>query len=303
MHKFVFHNDRILPLNEVRLSPGQAGLLNGWGIFTTLRIYDGQPFAFERHWKRLSKDARFIQLPLDFSPAFVLGRLRELLAANAVKEGCVRVYFLYNKIGFWCSDEPFPVTDFLMYTTDLPSRVGPTQLAVQAHGRHAANPLTGAKVTSWLQNVWSLEQAHQRGFEEVLMLNERGEVTECTAANVFSVRGGRVATPPLSSGCLAGVSRETLLELGPEIGLPITEKTLTLDDLHQADEVFLSSTTRQVQPVRQIEDHNVPLAPGPVTERFAQAFSDCVARYFAQRASGAPGALQALSGGKSNAVK
>ena len=104
LHRLVFHNDRILPMEQVRLSPGQAAVINGWGLFSTLRVYDGQPFAFERHWNRLANDARRIELPLEFSPDAVRAQMLELIAANQVRSGCVRIYFLHNKIGIWCSD-------------------------------------------------------------------------------------------------------------------------------------------------------------------------------------------------------
>lgn len=206
MHHMIFHNNRIVPLVDARLSPGQAGLFNGWGLFTTVRIYDGQPFAFERHWKRLSVDAARIQLPLDYSREDVLRHLQELVRANDVKKGCARIYFVYNKIGFWCSNESFPTVDLVMYTTELPVRQGAVHLGVRPYGRYSADPLAGVKVTSWLQNVWSLEQSHRHGLDEVVMLNESGQVAECTAANLFCVRSGVVQTPPLNAGCLPGVN-------------------------------------------------------------------------------------------------
>jgi branched-chain amino acid aminotransferase len=282
MHRLVFRNDRLLPLGEVNLSPGQAGLLNGWGLFTTMRIYDGQPFAFERHWQRLNRDAARIELPLRYQFPDVSRALRQVIESNAVQNGCARIYFIYNKVGFWSSDEPFPVVDFLIYTNDLPTRIGPTVLGVIEHGRHAAHPLAGVKVTSWLHNVWSLEQAHQRGFEEVILLNERNEVAECTAANIFLIRAGQLETPPLSSGCLAGVTREILLELAPELGLPVIQRPLTLAEVYQAEEVFITSSLREVQPVARIEDHTVSQAPGPVTTRLAEAFSAFVGRSLAR---------------------
>jgi branched-chain amino acid aminotransferase len=276
MHPFVYHNDRVLPLSETRLSPGQAGLINGWGIFSTLRIYQGQPFAAERHWQRLTRDAGRLQLPLTARFEDVRCGMMELLEANHAREACLRVYFVYNTIGIWKSEEPFPTTDLIMYTVDVPSRVGPTQLSIREQGRHAAHPLTGTKVISWLNNVWMVEQAHQRGFDDALLLNERGEVAECTAANVYCVRGGKAFTPPLDSGCLAGVSREILLELGSSAGLPITERALTLDDILSADEVFITSTTRQVQAVDRIEQHAIRQAFGPVTQKLAKLFDDYV---------------------------
>jgi branched-chain amino acid aminotransferase len=279
MHPIVYHNGRLLPLSEARLSPGQAGLLHGWGVFSTLRVYDGRPFAFERHWKRLSNDACRIELPLEMPQQAAADALARLIAVNHAREALARVYFIFNKVTIWAGDEPAPAADVLMYTTDRPLRVGPTQLCVHPHGRHAAHPLAGVKVTSWLENVWNIEKAHKRGFEDALLLNERGEVAECTAANIFWVRSGQVFTTPLSAGCLPGVTREILLEIASAAGMPIHEKALALDELNQAEEVFISSTSREVQAIGRIDEREFP-APGPVTTRLAGLFSDYVRNYF-----------------------
>jgi branched-chain amino acid aminotransferase len=284
VHAHVLHNREIVPLERVRLSPGQAGLLSGWGLFTTMRIYDGQMFAFERHWARLERDAKTIDLPLPISSELALPALRELLLTNRVQSGCLRVYFIYNRIGFWKSAEPLPEVDFLAYTTDLPSRGGAVRLALAEQGRHAAHSLSGTKVTSWLNNVWHLKRAADRGFDEVILLNEHGEVAECTAANVFVCHKGEVRTPPLSSGCLAGVTREILLEQAASAGVQVTESTITLRDLENADEVFVTSTTREVQPVTAIESRTVAHAPGPVTARLKELFTSYVRDYLSKRA-------------------
>ena len=285
MYPLVFHNGRILPITEARLSPGQAGVINGWGIFSTVRVYDGIPFALERHWSRLAKDARIIQLPLETNFESLRAGLMELLQANRAGDACVRIYFIYNTIGIWKSREAFPTTDLIMYMVDVPQRVGPTRLAIREHGRHAAHPLTGTKVTSWLNNAWMVEQAHQRGFDDVLLLNERSEVAECTAANLFCVKGDKVFTPPLSSGCLPGVSRDILLEIGGQIGYRVTEGVLRLEDFRGADEVFITSTTRHVQPISHLEDHAVPQAPGPVTAKLALGFDNYVKSYIGRAAA------------------
>jgi branched-chain amino acid aminotransferase len=284
MHRFVYHNDRVLPLEEVRLSPGQAGLINGWGVFSTVRVYDGVPFALERHYQRLARDADRIQLPLKTSIGQVRDAMLQTLQANRITDACVRVYFIFNTIGIWKSDERFPPVDLIMYAIDVPTRVGATTLSVQENGRHAAHPLTGTKVTSWLNNAWMVEQAHRRGFDDALLLNERGEVSECTAANIFCVRGGDVATPPLSAGCLAGVSRAILLEEAQKSGVAIKERTLKLEDFNYADEVFITSTTRHVQPISHIEKRAVKQAPGPITQKLAEFF-DCYVKEYVGRAA------------------
>ncbi len=288
IHRYVFHNDRIVPIEKVRLSPGQAGLLSGWGLFTTLRIFEGEAFAFERHWRRLEKDAARTHVPFPFEAAKTRAHLCELLRANQVREGTARIYILYNKVGFWQSDEPLPEVDLLLYTAGLPAYREPARLALREHGRHAASPLAGVKVTSWLHNVWNLAEAQQRGFDEVVLLNERGEVSECTAANIFCARRGKVLTPPLSSGCLEGVTRGILLEIGLAAGVPLAEETLRPEDLFAADEVFISSTNRGLLAVGEIEGHKIASAPGPVTQKLERAFADHIKDYVARRAATAP---------------
>lgn len=283
IHRHIFHNDQLLPIEKVRLSPGQAGVINGWGLFTTLRIVRGEAFAFERHWRRLEKDAAIVRMPLPYSGPKVRVQLQEVIRANEVSEGCARIYLIYNQVGFWRSGEPQPVVDLVIYTAPLPPYPATVRLAVREHGRHAASALAGVKTISWLNNVWSVAEAQKDGFDEVVMLNERGEVSECTAANIFAVRGDNVFTPPLSSGCLEGVTRGVLLEVAGEAGVSLKEQTLKPEDLYSADEVFISSTNRSVIGVGEIAGHNFAGAPGPVTQRIDEAFTTFQNEYVARR--------------------
>jgi len=287
IHRYLFHNDRLAPIEQVRLSPGQAGLLNGWGLFTTMRIYQGEAFAYERHWRRLEKDASRIRLPFLFDPETVRRHLSELLNANQVVEGTARIYMIYNRVGIWQSDEPMPQVDLILCTAGLPAHPEPARLNIAKHGRHAASPLAGVKVTSWLNNVWHLAEAQREGWSEVVLLNERGEVAECTTANIFSVKGGIVTTPPLSSGCLEGVTRSVLLEIASHNGVPMLEQALTPEDLYAADEVFITSTNRSLLGVAEIADHKYAAAPGPVAQKLERAFGAVMREYVAQRTTNA----------------
>lgn len=291
IHRYVFHNGHIVPIEEARLSPGQAGLLSGWGLFTTMRIFQGEPFAFERHWRRLEKDAARTRLPFSFDPVYVRSQLRELIQRNEFREGTARIYAIYNRIGFWQSAEALPEVDLLLCTAGLPTHKEPTRLTLAENGRHAASPLAGVKVTSWLLNVWSLQGAQQQGFDEVVLLNERGEVAECTAANIFCARGGKVFTPPLSSGCLEGVTRAVLLELAPSLGVELKERVLRPDDLYSADEVFITSTNRSLVGVSEIAGHHLAVAPGPITQRLEEAFRHHMVEYVTHVAIPAPAKL------------
>ena len=280
IHHYVCHNDRLMPVEDVRLSPGQSGLLSGWGLFTTLRVADGVPFAFERHWHRLAKDATKTHCPFPFEENKVRAQLSDVLHANKVKDGTARIYVIYNQRGFWASEENFPDADLLICSAGLPAYREPARLGIREQGRHAASPLAGVKVTSWLLNVWNLYEAQQNGYDEVLLLNERGEAAECTAANIFCVRQGRVLTPPLDSGCLEGITRSVLLEVGAAAGVPVEERTLRPEDLYSADELFISSTNRSLLGVGELSGHTFS-APGPITRKLEQVFSAYIATYVA----------------------
>jgi branched-chain amino acid aminotransferase len=286
IHRYVFRNDQLLPIEKVRLSPGQAGLICGWGIFTTLRISRGEAFAYERHWRRLEKDAALIRLPMPYTAAKVRVHLHEVIRANKVNEGCARIYLVNNQAGFWQSEEPHPAVDLIIYTAGLPEYREPVRLTLREHGRHAASPLAGVKTISWLNNVWCLAEAQKEGFDEVVLLNERGEVTECTAANIFAITNGKVFTPPLNSGCLEGVTRGILFEIAPEAGVSIAEQTLRPENLSSADEVFISSTNRNLIGVGEIAGNRIA-APGPVTRRLGELFDAYVAEYVERRLAAA----------------
>jgi branched-chain amino acid aminotransferase len=287
IHRNVFHNEELKPIEKVRLSPGQAGLICGWGIFTTMRISRGQAFAYERHWRRLEKDAGITHIPMPYTAAKVRVHLHEVIRANQVTDGCARIYLIYNDVGFWQSDEERPQTDLIIYSASLPEYREPIRLGLQEHGRHAASPLAGVKSTSWLPNVWAVAEAQRQGLDEVVLLNERGEIAECTAANIFVVKNGKVYTPPLNSGCLEGVTRGILFEIAPEAGVAVMQQTLRPEDLFSADEVFISSTNRNLLGVGEIAGHTIAKAPGPVTRQLNVLFDTHVADYVTRRLAAA----------------
>jgi branched-chain amino acid aminotransferase len=285
IHRHIFHNESLLPIEKSRLSMGQAGLICGWGIFTTIRIARGEAFAYERHWRRLDKHAATINLPMPYAAAKVRMHLHEVIRANKITEGCARIYLIYNNVGFWQSDEPRPQVDLLICSAGLPEYANVARVGLRAHGRHAAAPLSGVKSISWLNNVWAVAEAAKDGFDEVVLLNERSEVSECTSANIFVVKNGKVLTPPLSSGCLEGVTRGILMEIAPESGVSVAEQSLHPEDLYSADEVLISSTNRNVIGVGEIAGHKIAAAPGPVTQRLNELFDAYIDDYVTRRVS------------------
>jgi branched-chain amino acid aminotransferase len=281
MDALIFHNDGIIPLQEAHLSAGQMGLLMGWGVFTTLRIYEGRPFAFDRHWARMRHDAERLGMKLTHEQEAVRLAVTRLAEANDRPEGMARVSFVKNHGGLWAQAGNRPEVDLLILTRELVQWPAIHRLKLQPHAIYSATRLAGVKMLSWVQNAALLEQAHAEGFDDVLLLNESGHVAECTSANVFLVRGGKVVTPPLSSGCLPGVTRDVLREIVPRTGFALLEENLTTEDLSSAAEVFISSTTREVAAVGSIGSQWLYRAPGKTTVTIQQSFKDYVRSHLA----------------------
>jgi branched-chain amino acid aminotransferase len=253
MHRYLLHNDEIREASETNLAAGQVGLLAGWGVFSTLRVYDGVMFAWERHWNRMQHDAALMRVPFPADPNWLLGNLNRLIEANQALNSTLRVVAVRNQGGLYTGPGQTRDFDLIAFTVDCVVWPATMKLGLVPHGRHAASEFAGTKYTSWSENLTRYERAHEQGLDEVILLNERDEVAECTSANVFCVHGHSVSTPPLSSGCLPGVTRAVLLEEVQVPGLEIRERVLFTADLESADEVFISSTTRELLPVESIQ--------------------------------------------------
>jgi branched-chain amino acid aminotransferase len=283
MHRFLLHNDDVREAGDRIVSPGQVGLLNGWGVFSTIRVYDGVMFSWARHWARMQRDAERMRVPFPDEPEWLEQKLNRLIDANRAWNATLRVVIVRNQGGMWegpaSSAREF---DTIAFTADLNQWGESVALGMVANARHAANEFAGTKFLSWSQNLTWYERAHEQGFDEVILLNERGEVAECTSANVFVAEGARVWTPPLPSGCLPGVTRALLLEEIRADGVEIAEQTLFPADLESADEVFITSTTRELLPVKSIEGLKIRQSR-QVCDRLERAFRTYVESYVASR--------------------
>ena len=257
LHRFILHGDRIQEALAETLSAGQVGLLSGWGVFSTLRVADGVLFAFERHWARIQRDAALFHVELPVTPEVLRARLLELVEANQAYNSTLRVTIIRNGGSMWAGPSNGRASDVVALTADTKEWGHGVKLGVQTQARHAACEFAGTKILSWAMNLTWLENASRRGFDEVVLLNERGEVAECTSANIFIANGSQVWTPPLNSGCLPGITREVLLQEVRVPGIAVGEKPLLPADLLAADEVFITSTTRDLLPVVEIEGTKV----------------------------------------------
>ena len=266
-------------LNGELVEPGAAqvpvfdhGLTVGDGVFETLRTHDGIPFAMGRHLRRLRRSLAGLGLHLDRPD----DELRDAMCAVAEAVGEPA------KVRLTVTGGPGPLGsgrtsgDLTVYVAG--DRLDPWPETAAAATvpwlRNEHSPVAGLKTTSYAENVVALARAREAGADEALFANTAGRLCEGTGSNVFVVQGGVVRTPPLSSGCLAGVTRELVLERID--GVDIVEADLPLDSLRSADEVFLTSSTRDVQGLHRVDDRDLA-APGPVTRAVAAAFAELVA--------------------------
>lgn len=284
MHRFLLHNGEMSETSEPLVSPGQVGFMNGWGVFSTLRVADGVLFAFDRHYDRMERDAARLRVPFECSREELEKSLLSLVDANTVSQGTLRVAIVRNRGGLFEGPQIRRDTDLVAFTADLASWPEAVKLTYGPRGRFAAWPFAGTKLTSWAHNLTWYEEAHERGFDEIILFNEDDEVSECTSANIFVINGAQVCTPPVeSSGCLSGVTRAILLEELKIPGISISERELTASDLEDADQVFITSTTRDLLPVLEI-DHERLAQKTEIMRELQLAFAGYRARYVAEHA-------------------
>lgn len=263
----VWLNGELVPEPEARISPRDHGLLVGDGVFESVRITAGQAFAVSRHLARLHRSAGALGLEL---PA--VAELREavgdVLAATGISEGRLRITATSGPGGFSSARPEGPAT-VVVAAEEAPPWSPHVAVITVPWPRNERGAVAGVKTTSYAENVVALRRAHAAGASEAIFANTRGELCEGTGTNVFLVLEGRLVTPPLSVGCLAGVTRELALEI-----TDATTETVPLPALVSADEAFLTSTTRNVHPISAVD--GVPLAacPGPATAAALRAFRE-----------------------------
>jgi branched-chain amino acid aminotransferase len=272
----VWIDGAIVEERDARVSPLDRGLLVGDGVFETLRVYAGQPFAWRRHLDRLELSARGLGLP---GPE--RGRLRvaaaELLAVDGIEEGRLRITITGGAGALGAERASEPPTVVLAAATIGPAP-RPGGVVVVPWPRNQRGATAGLKTISYAENVRARTYARERGATEAVFANTRGELCEATGSNVFVVTGGAVRTPPPDAGCLLGVTRALVLELCAAEGIAAEEVPLPVGAMASADEAFLTSTTREVQAIARVDDSRLPAAPGPVTTRLDAAFRALVAR-------------------------
>ena len=268
----VWCNGSLAPVSEIRLSPFDHGFTVGGGVFETLVAESGEPFAFTRHWRRLVRSAAPFGLE---PPACEIMReaCRSVVAANALGRCRIRITLTggISPLGSARGNHPPTVT---VAAEACPPPAPSARVVVVPWTRNEHGACSGLKTTSYAENILGLAWARQHGADEAIFSNTAGHLCEGSGSNVWTVRGGALHTPGLDSGCLAGITRELVLELCLRLGLAVEESPAMARLLASSDEAFLTSTLRDVQPVSEADGHLLQNAPGPVTARLARAFAE-----------------------------
>lgn len=268
----VWLNGALLPAGEARIDPSDHGLLTGDGVFETLVVYEGKPFAFTRHWVRLCRSARVLGLDAP-EKEYLASAIDAVIDANKKLAGRLRVTVTGGPAPLGSERGTAPCT-VIVAIADLPSHASEAALVTVPYRRNEHGALTNHKTTSYGENVVALAHAKKQGGTEAVFANTAGSLCEGTGSNVFIVYEDELITPPVSSGCLPGVTRDLVLGLCESEGIAVRERNVPLRALAEATEAFLTSTLRDVQPVRTVDGSPLPQCPGPLTQRLARAFAD-----------------------------
>lgn len=276
MHRLICKNDQIVDSADARISPTLAGLLYGWGVFTTLRIFDGKVFALDRHWKRLMLHAEKARISGAPDLKQVRRSIDKLIAANEVINGRARMTLLKGGAGSWQVDTGGE-SEFLLFTTDdLPRPPAECALTLSPYRILSTALLAGVKQTAMLENLFALEEARSRGFNEAVVLNERGEIVSAAAANIFWIQGDEVFTPSLATGCVGGVTRHFIRQLTTRWKLHLVEGSFPIQRLLDARELFLTSTARGITIVSSFDSKTYALKQARIAKLLSREFQKLV---------------------------
>jgi branched-chain amino acid aminotransferase len=283
---FASVNGTVLPAEQARVSVLDNGFTFGDSVYETLRTYGGRPFHLDKHLARLRRSATRLAIDLPVADAELATRLDAVLAVAANSESYIR--FIVSRgvgdISYHFERIQGPTIVMVVKPFEpLPERAFTDGIAVALVSVRRNHPLAldpAIKSCNLLNNVLAAREAQAQGAIEALLLNDRGEVAEGAGSNVFIVKDGALITPPLSAGILPGITREVLLELLPSLGLKVTDAPVSVADLLGADEAFITSSLKEVAPIRALNGKPVGSGrPGPVTLRVLAAFREYAPRH------------------------
>jgi branched-chain amino acid aminotransferase len=283
---WIFLNDRFVPREEARVSVFDHGFLYGDGIYETLRAYGGRIFMLQQHLTRLQRSAKLIGLEIPIAEKDWPNLLSDAIARNGLRDAYLRITVSRGtgEIGLDPGLCPKPTVviiakPFQAYPAHLFAR-GVSLVTTSVHRNLATALSPQIKSLNFLNNILAKQEATKAGAFDGVMLNAEGHLTECTTSNIFFVQHGRLCTPSVACGILDGITREVVLTLAKERGMPTEESAYMPEALRQAEECFLTNTTMELMPVRDVDQHLVGTGkPGPLTLALHEQFRASLDRF------------------------
>lgn len=267
----VWLNGNLVPRNKAEVSVFDHGIVTGDGVFETIGIYGGIPLALPAHLERLQRSANGIGLR-DIDLDRITVGVREVLRANECSDAKIRITVTGGEsvLGSDRTDSPLTV---IIATSPRTKLSGAAKVQVAPWPRNERGILAGLKTISYAENVAALAWAHGKGADEVIFTNTIGNLCEGSGSNIFIVIGGELYTPTLSSGALAGITRDLIVD-----NFDVKERDFPISVLYSNDleECFLASSVREVQPISHVDGEPVHLSPGPMTMDISDRFSRIV---------------------------
>jgi len=284
MEELIYLNGDLVPRSQAIMSPFNHGFLYGYGLFETMRSYDGIIFRLDRHLARLHHAAETLGINDRLNALDLKKACHDVLKANKLTEARIRLTATAGEGDM--VPNPDTCTGVTVFIT-AQKLVPPTPESYQrgysavlsAYRRNSRSPLSRLKSTSYLENFLARQEARAAGVNEVVILNEQGFVAEGSSTNIFLISGQTLLTPSLESGVLSGITREAVLELAQTMGITSLVRQVQLGELIKADEAFLTSSTIEIMPLTQLD--NKPIGsgkPGPVTKQLMSSYQALVAR-------------------------
>ncbi len=276
MHKTISYNGKLFSFKDPLISSVNAGLLHGYGVFTTLAIYNAEPFLFEQHWQRLRSHVEVMGMVEYWKQDTVYQYLQQLIKHNGLSEGKARISLFAANSPFWHTDEnkreDKMTNDLLIFTAPLPLPPQAMRLTVSPDGINSLTTLAGIKVMGNPTLLVMQKRAQATGFDDALLLNQREEICETTAANIFWVKQQKLYTPALNTGCLAGTTRQLVLRLAQQLVRAGIEGYFPLEHIMNAEEVFLTSSTKGLVRVTSIDNQLYPPISNYIYEKLQLAY-------------------------------
>ena len=275
----VYINGEFFDKENAKINVYDHGLLYGDGVFEGIRCYSGKVFKHKEHIDRLYESANAIALKIPMSKQEMISAVEETLKINNLTDSYIRL-IVTRGMGYLGIDPNNCEAPQVIIITDkialYPKQLYESGLDIVTASTVRTSPAALSpriKSLNYLNNIMAKIEGHRAGCQEALMLNHKGEVAECTGDNIFIIRKGEILTPSLESGCLEGVTRNTLIDLARSLGYTVHETPLTRFDIYIADECFLTGTGAEVIPVVSIDTRAIGNGkPGPITVRLIEEF-------------------------------